>query len=63
LIGIAIQEGQINSVDDLVLDFFPERTFENENDLKQSIILVHLLTMSSGLEWDFDEMVASRDWV
>jgi len=63
LIGIAIQEGHINSVDDLVLDFFPERTFENENDLKQSITLEHLLTMSSGLEWDFDEMVASRDWV
>ena len=25
--------------------------------------LEHLLTMSSGLEWDWDEMVSSRDWV
>jgi CubicO group peptidase (beta-lactamase class C family) len=63
LIGIAIQEGYINSVDDPVLDFFPERTFENEDALKRSITLEHLLTMSSGLEWDFDEMVSTRDWV
>jgi CubicO group peptidase (beta-lactamase class C family) len=63
LIGIAIQAGYINSVDDPVLGFFPERIFENDNALKRSITLEHLLTMSSGLEWDFDEMVSSRDWV
>jgi CubicO group peptidase (beta-lactamase class C family) len=63
LIGIAIQEGYINSVDDLVLDFFPERKFENDDALKRSITLEHLLTMSSGLEWDWDEMVSTRDWV
>jgi len=63
LIGIAIREGYINSVDDLVLDFYPERTFENDDALKRSITLEHLLTMSSGLEWDWDEMVSTRDWV
>lgn len=63
LVGIAIQEGYITSVDDSVLDFFPERTFENDSALKRSITLEHLLTMSSGLEWNFDEMVSSRDWV
>jgi CubicO group peptidase (beta-lactamase class C family) len=63
LIGIAIQEGYINSVDDPVLGFFPERTFENDDALKQSIALEHLLTMSSGLAWDWDEMVSTRDWV
>jgi CubicO group peptidase (beta-lactamase class C family) len=63
LIGIAIQAGYINSVDDLVLDFFPERTFENDDPLKRSITLEHLLTMSSGLAWDWDEMVSTRDWV
>ncbi|MFC1975769.1 serine hydrolase domain-containing protein [Chloroflexota bacterium] len=63
LIGIAIQAGYINSVDDLVLDFFPERTFENDDALKRSITLEHLLTMSSGLEWDWDEMVSTWDWV
>ena len=63
LIGIAIREGYINSVDDLVLDFYLERTFENDDALKRSITLEHLLTMSSGLEWDWDEMVSTRDWV
>ena len=63
LIGIAIREGYIDSVDDLVLDFCPERTFEHDDALKRSITLEHLLTMSSGLEWDWDEMVSSRDWV
>ena len=63
LVGIAIQEGYINSVDDLVLDFFPERSFENDDALKRSITLEHLLTMSSGLAWDRTEMASTRDWV
>jgi CubicO group peptidase (beta-lactamase class C family) len=63
LIGIAIHAGYINSVDDAVLDFYPGRTFENDDALKRSITLEHLLTMSSGLAWDWDEMVSSRDWV
>jgi CubicO group peptidase (beta-lactamase class C family) len=63
LIGIAIQEGYINSVEEPVLDLFPGRTFENDDARKRSMTLEHLLTMSSGLEWDWDEMVSSRDWV
>jgi CubicO group peptidase (beta-lactamase class C family) len=63
LIGIAIHQGYINGVNDLVLDYFPERTFQNDSALKRSITLEHLLTMSSGLEWEMDEMVASPDWV
>jgi CubicO group peptidase (beta-lactamase class C family) len=63
LIGITIQEGYIDDVGDPVLDFFPERTFENDGVLKRSITLEHLLTMTAGLAWDWDEMVSSRDWV
>jgi CubicO group peptidase (beta-lactamase class C family) len=63
LVGIAIHEGYLNSVDDPVLDFFPERTFENDDELKRSITLEHLLTMSSGLAGNDHEMVSSRDWV
>jgi CubicO group peptidase (beta-lactamase class C family) len=63
LVGIAIQQGYIKGVDDPVLDYYPERTFENDDALKRSITLEHLLTMSSGLAWDWDEMVSSRDWV
>ena len=63
LVGIAIEEGYLHSVDDLVMDYFPGRQFEIQDARKQSITLEHLLTMSAGLEWDFDEMVSSRDWV
>jgi len=53
LIGIAIDNGFIQSVNQKVFDFFPEHS-----DLltivpgKQNITLEHLLTMRSGLEWD-----------
>jgi len=52
LIGIAIQEGYIDSVNESVLDFFPNYQFTNTDERKQNITLYHLLTMTSGLEWD-----------
>jgi CubicO group peptidase (beta-lactamase class C family) len=52
LIGIAIQEGYIANVHEKVLDYFPDYEFENTNETKESITIHHLLTMSSGLEWD-----------
>lgn len=52
LIGIAIQEGAINSTNNSVLSFFPDKTFANIDDRKQNMTLYHLLTMTSGLEWN-----------
>jgi len=51
LIGIAIDEGKINSVDDPVSDYLPEYKDNPELTIK------HLLTMSSGI--DFDESYKS----
>ncbi len=48
LIGIAIDEGLIKSVDQKVMDFIPEYDKEGNRDLT----IRHLLTMSSGLNWD-----------
>jgi CubicO group peptidase (beta-lactamase class C family) len=48
LIGIAIKEGKIKSVDQPVGDFLPEF---KEGD-KTKITIKHLLMMSSGLDWD-----------
>ena len=52
-IGIAIGKGFIQSVEQKISEFFPEHSdlFQN-NPLKQTITLKHLLTMSSGIEWD-----------
>lgn len=53
LIGVAIDEGKIKDVDQLVGDFLPEyKTGENAK-----LTIKHLLTMSSGI--DFDENYVS----
>ena len=51
LLGIAIDLGFISSVDEKVFDFFPELAELNTGQ-KQDITLEHLVTMSSGLEWE-----------
>ena len=50
VVGIAIEQGFIESVDQPMLDFFPELEIANLSEDKQSITLEHLLTMTSGLE-------------
>ncbi len=52
LVGIAIGEGAIPGVEKPVLAFFPERTVSNLDERKRAIRLEHLLTMSSGLDWE-----------
>lgn len=47
LIGIAIDEGEIESLDDPVANYIPEF---KEGD-KANITIRHLLSMSSGLDW------------
>jgi CubicO group peptidase (beta-lactamase class C family) len=51
LLGIAIGEGMIASVDERVFDYFPELA-ELDVGQKNEITLEHLVTMSAGLEWD-----------
>jgi CubicO group peptidase (beta-lactamase class C family) len=48
LLGIALQEGAIQSIDQPVGDFLPEF----REGRKANITLRHLLWMSSGLNWD-----------
>lgn len=52
LIGIAIQKGFIESVEQKVLDFFPEWTFKNLDSRKEELTIENLLTMSCGFEWE-----------
>jgi CubicO group peptidase (beta-lactamase class C family) len=72
LIGMAIEKGYIESIDQPLLDFFPERSVENLDENKQAITLEHVLTMTTGLEcrdsftYNFSgliEMRNSDDWV
>jgi CubicO group peptidase (beta-lactamase class C family) len=50
LIGIAIEEGLIDSVDTSMAEFFPDW----RDTAKEAITLRHVLWMSSGLLWDED---------
>jgi CubicO group peptidase (beta-lactamase class C family) len=72
LIGIALQQGYLESVDQPLLEIFANREVVNLSTEKQSITLEHLLTMSSGLEcrdsylyrWrGIEAMLESDDWV
>ena len=53
--GAALREGLIGSVDDKLLDYFPEYKAKMDSTAaaeKENIKLRHVLTMSDGLEWD-----------
>ncbi|MFX0053211.1 MAG: serine hydrolase domain-containing protein, partial [Candidatus Hermodarchaeota archaeon] len=75
LIGIAIDKGQIKNIDQKVIEFFPERVIKNLDSRKENMTIKHLLTMTTGLEWDetslsfYDpqndlfQLLNSPDWV
>ena len=50
-IGIAIEQGKIEGVDQKVFDFFKDYNQYNIGG-KGELTIRHLLTMTSGLEWD-----------
>lgn len=50
IIGIAIDEGIIESVDEKLYDFVPQEYQYTKDSLKSKITIRHLLTMSSGLD-------------
>jgi len=49
-VGMAIDKGFINSVDQSIFDYLPDHKHLKTND-KKKITIEHLLTMTSGLEW------------
>jgi CubicO group peptidase (beta-lactamase class C family) len=72
LIGIAIDEGYIASVDMPVLELFPDRTVANLDADKEAMTLEDVLMMATGLDcqdsylyrWrGLGEMERSEDWV
>jgi CubicO group peptidase (beta-lactamase class C family) len=51
VVGIAIHEGYLDSVDEKIVDIYSNRTIENLDAMKANMTVEHCLTMSSGLEW------------
>ena len=76
MMGIAIEDGYINSVEDTILNFFPEyQNIQNPSEWKNSITLSHILAMSAGFQWDeftlpytnpnndVRKLIESNDWI
>jgi CubicO group peptidase (beta-lactamase class C family) len=71
LVGIALEAGWLRSVDQKVLEFFPEYTPGPDDALKRSLTLRHLLTMTAPIAWrtgawgyePLDRLRRQRDWV
>jgi CubicO group peptidase (beta-lactamase class C family) len=51
LVGIALDQGKLTTLTKPVIDFYPELDIERSPE-REAITLYHLLTMSSGLQWD-----------
>jgi CubicO group peptidase (beta-lactamase class C family) len=68
LVGIALREGLIGSLDETVHSYLPEYITDDMDRRKQEINLRHLLTMTSGLDLDENGPISSRifgtlDWL
>jgi CubicO group peptidase (beta-lactamase class C family) len=58
LMGIAIDKGFVKSEDERVSHYYPEY-FNNEDDLKSTVTIKNLLTMTAGFAWE--EMIPFND--
>jgi CubicO group peptidase (beta-lactamase class C family) len=70
LVGIAIDEGKIKSVQQPAISFFPKGSVVANDERKQRMTVEHLLTMSSGLQCEprqneltLLQMKESNNWV
>ncbi len=51
LVGIAINEGYIKSINDKAVSFFPDVKIANLDKRKKALTLEHLLKMAAGFDW------------
>lgn len=72
LIGIAIDAGHIKSIDQKILDFFPEYVSGANHFQKRTITIRHLLTMTAPFAWKttdrrvnepLDRLRRQKDWI
>lgn len=66
LFGIAVDQGYIKSIDQKVLDFFPDYVVKKREKTIQHITLKNLLTMTAPYKYKFSPYIkyfTSDDWV
>lgn len=67
LVGVALEEGLLNGVDQKLDEFFPEYFRAGDDPRKNDVNLGHLLTMTAGFEWQENGPIShqcftSWDW-
>jgi CubicO group peptidase (beta-lactamase class C family) len=54
LVGIAVDSGAIRSLNQSVIDWFPEYADLNTDERRRRVTLAHVLGMTAGLDWNED---------
>jgi CubicO group peptidase (beta-lactamase class C family) len=54
LVGIAIDKGLIEGIDEKICKFYDEWDCDDKDDLRSRITLRHAMTLTTGLEWKED---------
>ncbi|SHI47905.1 serine hydrolase domain-containing protein [Pseudozobellia thermophila] len=65
LLGIAIDQGHIKSIEQKVLDFFPGYTIKRREKTIQKVTLRHLITMTAPYKFKsepYTKVYSSEDW-
>lgn len=60
LTGIAIEKGYIDSINQPFLDYFPNYKATERDERKHQVTIEHLLTMTSGFDWDEETLPYSN---
>lgn len=68
LAGIALRDGVLSSLDQRLIEFFPELDWPNMDPRKADITLRQILQMRSGFPWEemanlIDELVSTSTWI
>jgi len=68
IVGIAIKDGYINSIDQKIIDFFPEYITDELDSKIYDLRIRHLITMKSGFNIKetaqaYQQLYKSTDWV
>ena len=64
--GIAIDNGMINSINDRMLDYFPEYNHSGLDPRKEEITIKHLLTMQGGIDHEhnnYSRLYSTQNWI
>jgi CubicO group peptidase (beta-lactamase class C family) len=69
LVGIALDQGCLSSVDQRMMDFFPEFEDQVTDPRKEEITIRHMLQMRSGYPWEefappyLERLFSSNNWL